>query len=110
MNRSALALSLLCLLPACQKQQPAVPPSTAAVAGEGSTVVATVGGKPITMAEVDKAAGRDLFELRERTLDNLITERVLEPAAKAAGVSPEAYLRKEVESRVPEVPEKEAAA
>jgi protein-disulfide isomerase len=113
MTRTALLLGLLALAPACkqtQSQPPAAAAPGAAVADPaGGTVVATVGGAPITLAEVDKAAGRELFELRERTLDNLVTERVMDAAAKKAGVSADEFVRKQVETRVPQVSEQEAA-
>lgn len=72
-------------------------------------VVAYIGNRAITLAEVDRAAGHDLYELRERTLENLINEQVLAAAAKRAGLEPEAFVRREMEARVPQVTEEEAA-
>ncbi|MBL9005353.1 MAG: thioredoxin domain-containing protein [Myxococcales bacterium] len=73
---------------------------------EGTIVVAMVGKKPITMGEIDQLAAKELYEAREKALDNLITDRVLGQAA--AGQSVEDFLRKLVEARVPLVSEAEA--
>ncbi len=75
---------------------------------DAQVVVAMIGGQPLTMADLDKAAGRELFELREKTLDNLIGERVVKVAAQKAGQSDEDFLRKQVETKVPQVSVDEA--
>jgi protein-disulfide isomerase len=97
-----LLLALLSAMPACAPR--AVAPAAAA-----DPVVATIGGKPITLAELDRSAGRDLYDLRERTLEEMVIERVVEPAAKAAGKSAEDFLNDLAAQRVPEVSEAEAA-
>jgi protein-disulfide isomerase len=97
--------ALLLIAASCQKAQKGDTPKSA----EGGAVVALIGGKPVTLAEVDRAAGHELFELRERALDQIITERALEPEAKKAGLSIEEYVRKQASARVPEVSEQEAA-
>jgi protein-disulfide isomerase len=75
---------------------------------DAQVVVAIISGQPVTMADLDKAAGRELFELRERTLDNLINEKVVKVAAQKAGQSEDDFLRKQVEAKVPDVSVDEA--
>ncbi len=79
-------------------------------AAESQTVVAMVGNQPITLSEIDKLAGNELFELREKTLDNLLAERVVGDAARAAGLSSDDYMRQQIESRVPLISVDEARA
>ncbi|HMU40778.1 MAG TPA: thioredoxin domain-containing protein [Pseudomonadota bacterium] len=100
MKRLLLSLSLLLLAPGCAKLTSRSPVAST-VAGE--TVVAMIGTQRITLEELDKAAGRELFELRERTLENMISERVLKAEAQKAGLSEEAFIKQQVEKRVPEV-------
>jgi protein-disulfide isomerase len=106
MNLKPLALSLLLLAPACAKNAPKNLASSS-MAGD-NTVVAMIGTQPITMAELDKAAGRELFEVRERALESLINDRVVKTAAKAVNLEEEAYIKGLVEKRVPEVSVDEA--
>jgi protein-disulfide isomerase len=75
---------------------------------DAQVVVAIIGGQPVTMADLDKAAGRELFELRERTLENLIGERVVKAAAQKAGQNEDDFLRKQVEAKIPTVSVDEA--
>jgi len=82
--------------------------SQTATIAEGQIVVAMVGKTPITMGEIDKQAGRELFELREKTLDSVIADRVIGNAAKAAGQSTDDFMRKQVETRVPLISVEEA--
>jgi protein-disulfide isomerase len=79
-----------------------------AAGAHGSAVVARIGDQTITMADVDKAAGRELFDLREQALDKLITERVVEAEARRAGKSPDDFLEEKLTARVPPVSEAEA--
>jgi protein-disulfide isomerase len=71
-------------------------------------VVAMIGKDAITMADLDKAAGREIFELRERTLDNMISERVVKAVAAKSGMSEDDFLKKQVEAKVPTVSVEEA--
>jgi protein-disulfide isomerase len=80
----------------------------AAAAQGDPTVAATIGDEKITLADVDKAAGRELYDLRERTLDDLVNKKVIEAAAKKAGQSVDEYLQKQMEQRVPQISEQEA--
>ncbi|HRI54883.1 MAG TPA: thioredoxin domain-containing protein [Pseudomonadota bacterium] len=104
---SAALLTLLLGSSACNKgsTKPVGPTPTSA---DAQVVVALIGGQPLTMADLDKAAGRELFEIREKTLDNLVGERVVKAAAQKAGQSDEDFLRKQVETKVPQVSVEEA--
>ena len=75
---------------------------------ESQVVVAMIGKDAITMADLDKAAGREIFELRERTLDNMISERVVKAVAAKSGMSEDDFLKKQVEAKVPTVSVEEA--
>ena len=105
MNLKHVALSLLLLAPACAKNAPS---NLASSSMSGDTIVAMIGSQKITMAELDKAAGRELFEVRERALDNMINERVIKVEAKKVGLDEDAFLKQQVEKRVPEVSVDEA--
>lgn len=99
-------LALFAAPTACNRSATKTPPPQAVPAAQ--EVVAMVGNQPITMAEIDKLAGRELYEVREKALDELITERVVGTAARAAGMSTDDYLRKQAEARVPLISVSEA--
>ena len=108
----AALFALLSLSVGC-KQPGAVPgaaPTTSAASAGDSTVVAVIGGKNITLGELDKAAGRELYDVREQALENLIKTRVIDDTAQKAGMKSEDYLRKQVEAKVPQVSVDEAKA
>ncbi|HEX2570782.1 MAG TPA: thioredoxin domain-containing protein [Polyangia bacterium] len=102
--RRTLGLALALALTACGHTQ------RAAVTTASSPTVATVGGKAITLADVDHEAAQDLYEVRERTLNQMIDERVTAQAAEKAGQPRERFLRGLVEARAPQVTEAEAEA
>ncbi len=106
-------LAPLAFAPACNRPPANCPPATPTASGnpvvDPSAVVALIGKQPITLAELDKAAGTKLYETRKAALDSLVADRVLEPAAKKTGLSVEAFVRKQVEAKVPLVSEAEAA-
>ena len=81
---------------------------TTPTSAESQVVVAMIGKDAITMADLDKAAGRENFELRERTLDNMISERVVKAVAAKSGMSEDDFLKKQVEAKVPTVSVEEA--
>lgn len=110
MNLKMLSAALCAFLftaPAACNRSAKKTPETSGV-HDGQTAVAVIGKQTITMDEVDKAAGRELFEVREKALDNLITDRVLGDAARAANMTVDDYLQKQVESRIPQVSVEEA--
>ncbi|MFO0577811.1 MAG: thioredoxin domain-containing protein [Polyangia bacterium] len=100
------AAAVLALTLGCNKTT--MTSSSAPTSADAQAVVAMIGKEPITMADLDKAAGRELFELRERTLENLISERIIKAAAQKAKVDEDSFLRKQVEAKVPTVSEDEA--
>jgi protein-disulfide isomerase len=102
LGAAVLALSMGCNKTTTTSASPA--PTSA----DGQTVVAMIGKEAITMGDLDKAAGRELFELREKTLEGLITERVIKAAAQKAGSDDDTFLRKQVEAKVPTITEEEA--
>lgn len=102
LSAGALAVS------ACNRPVP--PPQVPADNAAQNTVVAMIGDKPVTMADVDKAAGRQLYEVREQALDRLVMERVVQPEAQKAGLPVQRFLSQLVEKRVPQISEAEAEA
>ena len=102
-----LALALFSL--GCEQQPAAGPPvAQAAPAQQGATeTVATIGGEPITLAEVDdKAAAalmkarQEMFDARSQTLQALINERLVEAEAKAAGVETDDFLKQKIDDKI----------
>jgi protein-disulfide isomerase len=82
----------------------AQPPATPA-----AQPVAVVDGKPIPAEELEKLIRPQLqqlrnqeYEVRSEALDNLISQRLLEAAAQAKGVSVQQLLAQDVDSKVPE--------
>lgn len=73
-------------------------------------VVATIGGKPVKAEELEAAADAQIFQLKlqmhqayEQALDQLIDTRLKEDAAKAKGMTVEAFVKAEVDDKVPAV-------
>lgn len=80
------------------------------------SVVATVDEAQVTLAEVDAKAleldatefrgmslGQALFEARQMTLDELVSERLLEAEAKRQGTSRDDYVAREATGKLAEV-------
>jgi protein-disulfide isomerase len=91
--------------------------AVAATANSGSKVVATVGSMKITEAELNDKARPQLaaiesqvYTVKKRTLDDMIDDYLVDKAAKKAGVSKDAYLKKEVEDKTPAPTEQEMKA
>lgn len=91
-------------------QAPAAPPPAAVQTGGADPVVAQVGGHEIRLSEVDAkwqefdAAERArltqlLYQNRRNILDLMVGDALIADAAKAAGVSPDAYLDRELTRR-----------
>ncbi|GAB4372966.1 MAG: thioredoxin domain-containing protein [Acidobacteriota bacterium] len=95
-------------------------PESVAAGGEQSTgteVLATIDGQSITRDEVVAAAGAELaalrqqeYEILKRTVDRIVEDRLIEAAAKKAGLSVEEYLEREVGSKVADPSEEEIKA
>ncbi|MBT3181180.1 MAG: thioredoxin domain-containing protein [Deltaproteobacteria bacterium] len=78
---------------------------------------AKVGGVAITMSELDDAASGQLqkvqtqiYQIKKRTLDNLVEEKLLESAAAKVGKSKDEYVKSEVDEKVEDPSEKEVKA
>ena len=113
---TALALALAGLVsPACADGSAAT--GAAAKPAAEPSVVAEVGGKPITLAELEASMAPQLDQLErqrrkllEDGLGRLIDERLIEAEAAARGVTVEALLEAEVQSKSGAVTDEEAAA
>jgi protein-disulfide isomerase len=88
-----------------------------------SDVVATVGSASITLAEVDDKAleqqtgnfgsvklSQALYEARRLALDDIVANRLMDEAARAAGIDRSALIEKEITSKVQPVTEPDIAA
>jgi protein-disulfide isomerase len=107
----AILLALACSAPA--QQAPA--------AQTGSDVVAQVGGRTITLKELDERWQRDepaghadavqrLYEGRKATLDALVGEILIERAAKAKSVDTKQFSESEIARRLTPVTDERVAA
>src|SRR5689334_13295347 len=81
-----------------------------------SEVVATVGGEPFTLADLEKAAGPKLFQIRSQqyeaqrdVIEETISDRLLEREAAARKVSVDELLRQEVDAKLTPTAEAEVA-
>jgi protein-disulfide isomerase len=114
MNRSRSAF-LVIALSACQSpsstqgRPPALGPAGAAA--DRAAVVAKIDGETVTSGELDDSVrggiiradvehAEKLYELRSDGLDKLLNDRLIAKKAKAAGVTAEALVKKEVYDKV----------
>jgi hypothetical protein len=85
--------------------------------------VATVGGAPITLGEVDDKAleqpasnfgtaklSMALYDARRAALDELVANRLIDAAAKAAGTDRAALIEKEITAKIPPVSDADITA
>src|SRR5688500_15764986 len=63
-----------------------------------SPVVATYGGRQLTIAEVDKRAGDDLEQQRRSTLAQMVDEDLLRMEAARRGITPRQLVHDEIEA------------
>lgn len=116
----ALALSTALPLTACSDTPIAAEQSTAAAPGQ-EAVVAEVGGRKITLKELDAkweefdAAERSrvtqlLYQNRRNMLDELIGDVLIEQAAKAVGMTKDAYQQQESARRMQPVTDADVQA
>jgi protein-disulfide isomerase len=117
--RLALAACVLCGLSlACSTREGASP----AASPGGGQVVAEIGGKPVTMSELDtwikedlykreteKKSASEVFDLRSEALDRMLAERVVTTEAKRRGVTIEDLMKQESE-KAPAVTDQEVSA
>lgn len=62
--------------------------------------VAIIDGQPITQAQLDERAARQLYEVRQQTLEEMLADQLVEKEAKAQGITKEALMDREVNSKV----------
>lgn len=102
-----VALILAFAVAGCGSQSTgsAAPKLEAAPSASGD-VAAVVGGINISYGDLDKAADKQLkrldteiYQIKKRTLDTLIEDKLIEDAAKKKGLSVEKYLAEEVDSK-----------
>jgi len=98
------------LLAACTNSASVPAPTPSRQVDEaGSTVVARVGGQPITLDEVDgpiladiRGKQQEIYELRSASLRNVIRERLLEREAARRGIEAKQLFEQEVVAKVGE--------
>jgi len=85
-----------------------------AASANAAETVATVGGEPITMGELEKSVRPQLieidnqrYEILDAGLQELIGERLLAAEAKSRGIAVEALRQEEILSKVPEPTDEE---
>jgi predicted DsbA family dithiol-disulfide isomerase len=74
--------------------------------GGGEGIAAVVNGEPITMAELNAAAGSrlvridtEIYQTKKRVLDRLVEEKLIAEAARKKGMNPDQYMTAEVTSK-----------
>ncbi len=99
-----MAIVLVIAVAGCKPKEAGV---TATVAPSGGDVVATIGDQTITAKDLDDAVKpmlqgieMKIYQLKKRTLDSLVEEKLVEAAAKKDGISVEDYIKKEIEAKV----------
>ena len=104
--------------PSAQSPAPAPAPPSSATSGGTDPVVAEVGGRKITLSEVDAkwqefdAAERArltqlLYQNRRNMLELVMGDVLIADAAKAANMTPEAYTEREIAKRSQPITEAE---
>jgi predicted DsbA family dithiol-disulfide isomerase len=93
-------------------EQPVV--NVSLTGGDPNAPVAELNGAPITAGELDKKIGSQMtriktqiYEMQSQGINSIINERLLDDAAKKAGLSTQALLQKEVTDKVGDVSDKE---
>jgi protein-disulfide isomerase len=92
------------------------PRTTTAPSGAGAEPAVQVGGRAITVAEVDRewqrtdpagyiALSRQMYEMRRRIADGMVAEELLAREAAARGLTTEALLKEEIPKRVITTPD-----
>lgn len=87
-----------------------------AIAAPGNEPAAQVGDRVITLAEIDRewqrtdpgayvGLSRQLYDLRRRIADTMMTEELLAREAAARGLTTDALLKEEVPKRIVEMPD-----
>jgi protein-disulfide isomerase len=121
LRTTAIGFCLLTTL-ACQHFGQNEPDSNGSGGPASSEAAATIDGRTITVGELDDFIKEDLFndatsgrnpanlyQVRKRTLNEMLDEMAIEEAASAANLSPEEYLTQQIDAGG-EIPEEEIAA
>ncbi len=106
----AALLLVVAALPVCAKKerkQESSTPSATQSASDPNEVLAYIGDKPVTRAEVDQKAANRLadirqkeFDIRKATLDGMVQEQLSQKEAAARGISVDDLLKAEIEQKV----------
>jgi protein-disulfide isomerase len=121
MSIRPLVLGLALALAACQSPRSTPPGSQGQQQLAPQAPVAKIGGQTITAAQLDEVVKKDLkqleqqyqeqiYELKRRALEQMVQKQVFEAKAKAAGVSVDALIDREVVQKLPEPDDAEVKA
>jgi protein-disulfide isomerase len=122
MSSRPIVLGLALALAACQSPRSAQPGAASQQQQLAPQApVAKVGGQTITAAQLDDAVKKDLkaleqqyqeqvYELKRRALEQMIQKQVFEAKAKAAGVTVDELIQREVVSKMDEPSDAEIKA
>jgi protein-disulfide isomerase len=115
--RALLLAAPLCLTACSRPGGVASSPGAAATPVSGAAVVAEVNGAPILASELEpRVAGRlarlrqEEYEIRRRTLEELVAERLVAAEASKRNLAPEELLRQEVDVKTAALPPAQIAA
>ena len=104
----------LFLTVSCEKAPASPAAQSSSEQASESTVVARVGDKGITLAEVDERAMKSnmavfqqLYDARRSAIDELLAEALLEQEAASRGISREELEAQEIRGKIPEVTAKD---
>jgi protein-disulfide isomerase len=106
------SVTLALLLVSCEKGKSAPASASAAASSPAElspdTVVATIGSEKITAAQLDESIKTQLqalekqkFQLRKQGLDKLVMDKLIKAEATKKGMTPEQYVKAEIEDKVP---------
>jgi protein-disulfide isomerase len=104
-----VAASLIVVVGACCSKKKEAPAETGSAAMVGTT--------PITMAELNEKSkdalqrvDMEIYQVKRRVLDQMIEDKIIDEAAKAAGKGKEDYIKEEVDIKVQDPTEEEIKA
>jgi hypothetical protein len=105
----------------CAQQPQSSAPATPASPPRAGDVAARIGDRVVTVEELDKAwrdadaaaqtqAVQALYDGRKQALDRIVADMLIEQAAKAKGVAPDAFAREEIGKRTTPITDAEVAS